>query len=303
MNSPSGNATWTGYEFALAVAADFEAFFDPAAQVNIPVSVEKCNFPCVRTNANGSRIVIPEGMASEEIDGPDRLFFHLIILGHEIAHIVHRHTQAVGLECEDDAALELWADFYGAKVMMTVVTFGTNTNAFFRRFFAGDRHFEEPLESIGRACGRLVDSVYTDHERYPRPLTRVGLILNGVVSFIRHHSAGTEMDPIWYYSVFKRIFAPQSIRDLMLLRPETATFDPEPIMRAMQWHKREQGSGSSIALGLNPALERYLHTTFDQTDEERAASFEARLEEFRDGPYDLDLKNPFLRSPDQNEPS
>lgn len=42
----------------------------------------------------------------EEITDAPRMFFHLIILGHEIAHLVHRHLYAGQQETADYRALE-----------------------------------------------------------------------------------------------------------------------------------------------------------------------------------------------------
>ena len=275
----------SGAELARAAAADFESFFFPAAGMRVNVSVEAINHACIRTNSRGSSIVIPREMAAEPIDDPDRLHFHLLILSHEIAHLVHRHTHAGQQQNKDYRSLEYWADFYGAKVMMALLTYGRRVGPIFRQFFPGEHFFEDTLESIGRAVGRLVETVYTDDPRYPPPLLRVGLASNGVTSFFRFHL--NNPDPIWPFSVFKRIFSSPAVKELMLFRPEDVEYDEDPVRRALAWHREMQGTCRAIALGMKPPFLPFLHTTFDQTEEEIAFSRKIRRDELRKAGFDV----------------
>ena len=84
----------SGKFIAEAAAADFEYFFLPGLGPKVPISIEGALHPGIRTNAEGTRIVIPPDMAADRIDTADKLFFHLLILGHEIAHLVHCHGHA-----------------------------------------------------------------------------------------------------------------------------------------------------------------------------------------------------------------
>ena len=113
-------------------------------------------------------------MAGEVIDSPDKLHFHLLIISHEIAHVVHQHNDETDQPRDDFHALEMWADFYGSKVMMCLLTFGARISPKFRQFYP-DSHFpEEALESMGRAAERLVTGVLDRvHPRYPFPFCSV----------------------------------------------------------------------------------------------------------------------------------
>ncbi|WEK01290.1 MAG: hypothetical protein P0Y59_06285 [Candidatus Sphingomonas phytovorans] len=289
-DGPTGGPDLTGEQLARAVAADFESFFLPWGPLEVRIAVEAAHSACIRRSGDETRIVIPPDMAREEIDSPDRLFFHLLILSHELAHLVHRHLYAGVQEAADYRALEYWADFYGAKVMMTLVTFGERVNKIFRVFFPATHFFEAALESVGRAVGRLVETVYTDDDRYPPKLLRVGLTSNGVTSFLRHDMINPP--PIWYFSVFKRVFASQPVRELMLLYPEQMDLNVDPIERARKWHREMQGDKIAITPWFKPEVVIYLHTSFDQTDEERAASERMRLEELQAAGYLLNEPKP-----------
>lgn len=273
----------TGEMLAQAAAEDFRDFFLAGSAPKFRVAVEAAHHPCVRRTGEDVRIVIPPDMARAIIDDADDMFFHLLILGHEMAHLVHRHLYAKTEEAADDRALEYWADFYGAKLVMVLVSMGERCNTIFRRFFPGAHFFETALESIGRAVGRLVETVYSEDSRYPPRLLRVGLISNGVTSYFR--LALKNPHPIWYYSVFKRIFAAPAVKELMILNPEAVEMDREPIERAVKWHRQLQGTAPAIYPWLKPAVVLFLHTSFDQTEEERIESERIRLEELQAAGY------------------
>lgn len=94
------------------------------------------NSPCVRSDKTGSYIVIPREMAEDVIKTLDRLIFHLLMLGHEIAHLVHRHLDGASSQSDEDyRSLELWADFYGAKVAMTLLTYGEKISPLAHQFW------------------------------------------------------------------------------------------------------------------------------------------------------------------------
>jgi hypothetical protein len=276
----------TGETLALLAAEDFKDFFLPGGAPKFRIAVEATHHACIRRRGEDIRIVIPSEMARATIEDADEMFFHLLILGHEMAHLVHRHLYAHTPEIADNRALEYWADFYGAKVVMVLISMGERCNAIFQRFFPSTHFFEAALESIGRAVGRLVETVYSNDLRYPPKLLRVGLISNGVTSYFR--LALQNPPPIWYFSVFKRIFASPSVKELMILDPSVVEPDREPIDRAAKWHRELQGRAPAIYPWLKPEVVLYLHTSFDQTDEERIASERIRVEELQTAGYLLD---------------
>jgi hypothetical protein len=285
----------TGEDLARAAASDFSSLFLPGQAPVFSISVEGAHHACIRRTGEDIRIVIPPDMARENIEDADRMFFHLLIIGHELAHLVHRHLHAAEQEKADYRALEFWADFYGAKMMMALISHGEGCGALFRRFFPEKQVFEAPLESIGRAVGRLVETTYSDDSRYPPKLLRVGLTSNGVTSFLRHSMA--DQPPIWYFSVFKQIFGSAPVKELMLFNPEQAELGIDPLERALKWHREMQGSAAAITPGFKPAFADVLHTSFDQTEGERKASATMRLIELQAAGYLLDETVPEIGDP------
>ena len=271
-------AVITGKDVAEAAVADFAAFFAPGWTVEIPVRFGPVAFPWVKRQSGVDRIVIPQDMAGQVVDSPELLIFHLLMIGHEIAHVVHKHLDGADEQSvEDYHSLELWADFYGAKVMMTLLTFGPRLSEIALRFFP-ERKTEEALEVIGNAVGYLVSSVYQNHKRYPKKLVRVAATSNGVTSFMRN-LRGKDFQLILYYSIFKRVFSSPAVRELRLLDPKSIEGAEEPIKRAADWHRAKQAGAMAITPGLHPRIALFLHTHYDQTEAELLDGQKERREE------------------------
>lgn len=269
----------TGADLARDAAADFENFFLPQHEVKVRIEVNDTNVAVTRGTGDRVRIVISRGMAAEVIDSPEKLYFHLFIIGHEIAHVVHLHNEGPEQTKNEYYALEMWADFYGAKTMMCLVTYGQRVRAVHRSFFPFPA-FERPLEAMGNAAARLVTQVYIPHPLYPFPLLRVGLLTNGIHSFMRRELENAPS--IWPYSIFRRMFAPSPIRSLMRAHPEHMEENFEPIERAREWHLKMQGDRIAIAPWLKPQVVHHLHTSFQQTPAEREHSYQTRVRELQE---------------------
>lgn len=271
----------TGRAVALAAASDFSRFFYPVHPFTVGARVGAVNSPCVRNDKTGSYIVIPREMAEDVISTPERLLFHLLMMGHEIAHLVHRHLDGASSQSDDDyRSLELWADFYGAKVAMTLLTYGERLHPIAKQFWP-DRNLHQLLLDVGRAVATLITKVYKEHRRYPPKLERAALTSNGVMSFVRNYY-GTAFDLNFYYSVPIRILlSDPATRELILLDGGRTDFADDPIFRATEWHRKAQAGATSITPGFLPHVLNYLHTTFSQTDDEIAESRRIRLDELK----------------------
>jgi hypothetical protein len=270
------------------VAADFEGFFFPWTPFKVPVVFTAAAYPGVKADKAGTRIVLPRDMGDVSIDEPTKLFMHLLILGHEIGHLVHKHLHAANAQSvEDYLSLELWADWYGAKVMATLMTYGPRTTAIGHRLLPS-RNMMDALDEVGAAVGLLVKSVYhPTSKRYPPPLERAGLTVCGLLSFLRKHLGNEQFDSRLYLHISLKIFRAPYVHELLLLAPESARFDDEPLRRAAEWHRQIQGDADAITPGFKPDVAEYLHTTFNQTADEIRASREERLEELREAGFDV----------------
>lgn len=242
----------TGEKLARLAAADFESFFHRDGKVSVPIYVERVHSARVRGTGPNSRIIITPDMAKDEIDGPDRLHLHLLILGHEIAHLVHRHVQEKPPETSDIRALEYWADFYGAKVMMTLVTCGGNISPIYKKYFPAER-FDPALRSMGAAVGTMVETVYNINKYYPDPLVRVSLTTNGIMCVLRRFMLAANVDILWMLSAAYRLMLAPPTRRLINTHPDQLDKFLIPLEDARQWHLNMQkltrpSTGGSIRI-------------------------------------------------------
>lgn len=278
----------TGRHLALAVAMDFEAFFEPGQAPHVNVVVGTVGAPTIRAIKDAVVILLPKDMADQVVDSPMTMFLHLFALGHEIAHLVHQHLHgASGQPIEDYRGLEMWADFYGAKVAMALVTYGGTIHRLTADFYPGETNKFTCLKDVGDALGRLAETWYADPSpRYASRLVRVGLAYNGIMSFLRHH-LGPEFENHLYESVFRVIYRSDTLAKFVILEGDSVTVDEEPIHRSALWHRDMQGDAAALTPGFRPELLNILHTTFDQTEEEIEESRAKRLKELRDAGFDV----------------
>lgn len=268
----------TGEKLARLAAADFESFFEPKSKVSVRIFVESGPIARVRGTGANARILISPDMADDVIDGPDCFHLHLLIIGHEIAHLLHRHVQTEPPETSDIQALEYWADFYGAKVMMTLVSFGPNISAIYKEYFPEDR-FDPALRSMGSAIGRMVETIYSIDKRYPAPLVRVSLTTNGIMCVLRRFMLANNVDIRWMLSAILRIMSAPETKSLMNTSPGQIDGLLAPLERARQWHLNEQKAHPPIEQWLHPALIPFLGTAFEESELEIALAGAERQEE------------------------
>ncbi len=276
----------TGRLLALAVATDFEAFFEPGEAAHVNIVVGAVGAPTIRSIKDAVVILLPKDMADQVVDTPETMFFHLFALGHEIAHLVHQHLHgASGQPIEDYRGLEMWADFYGAKVAMALMTYGSTIHHLTVAFYPEEKNQAARLKDIGAALGRLADTWYGGASpRYASRLVRVGLGYNGIMSFLRS-DLGPGVEKPFYEAVFLAIYRSEALLKHVVIEDHLATVDEDPIRRSARWHREMQGDTAALTPGFRPKLLKILHTTFDQTDEDIEASRARRLKEFQDAGF------------------
>lgn len=281
----------TGEVLANMALQDFADFFLPGYELVIPLTIgDTSSHASAKSRGPKRWIAISRDMADHEIATPATFLFHLLILGHEIAHVVHEHVYAGQQEARDHSALEFWADFYGAKVAMTLITFDTRICESFSRYLRSASENKKRLTYLAEAVDMMIaGNVYNSHPKYPPPLVRAGLINNGVTSFLRHNM-GAEFTPNMYPSIFATLMSGPSVQGFIETDALRTDFSSEPIERIQRWHREMQGNRPAITPHFRFNLLPYLHTTFDQIDEERHISKQERLAELQAAGYLQDVK-------------
>jgi hypothetical protein len=176
----------TGKKIAEKVFSDVEGFFLHKAKFVIKKEYDSPGLLYVSLKGAGlkSRIRLSSEFCSFEANTLDDLFFIIIIISHEIAHYLHKHNDHKDVEHIDVTAIETWADIYGAKIFMSVITFGKGCQALMHKVC--DKIDQEVvLQAMGRAIGRVHGSIYLPNvdKRYPPAIERVRTLFAGITAF------------------------------------------------------------------------------------------------------------------------
>lgn len=121
------------------------------------------------------------------------LFYCLIIAGHELAHWANAHTKHADSDDLDSKAIEMWADFYGSRLVLTAIARCSSLQEIIRKLRtpAYDAERENALlPAYGEALRRVYDRVYSPvsaSPKYPSAVERVHICGAGVSSFFYRH--------------------------------------------------------------------------------------------------------------------
>lgn len=266
----------TGAEVAEQAVEDFHSFYHPAAGFQLRLGFNGITIArCVGIGPSGG-IVMSEDFKSQPVDSLEELAFVLLILGHEVAHYVHLHNAVNQLPAVDNRSLEDWADFYGAKVMMTLMAYGARTGPLFQRL-RGTANVDEVYVKIGNALARLAHSVFpTYSSSYSTPLTRVGNCVCGILSFVDalHETKDLKRS----LEIQQLLYSNPVLHRLIIDQGQAYLTDDMPA-RSLAIHRGLQPTRAGITPGLQLELERFLRTSFDNDDDSIARNAEAALAE------------------------
>lgn len=254
-----------------AVKADVESFFPNRQDFVVRVEFDGAN-PCCRGVGGKCRICLPAEFRNLEVSNLDDLHFWLITLGHEIAHYLNRHNDfnVAGEESKfETRSIEDWADFYGTKMMMSLITFGNCTRAIYTGYEGAD-NVTSRIESMARALFQLTSTFFNiQSAKYAPRMTRVASCVNGINSFLDKYSGMN----VWRsVGVMQKIFLSPELQPIF--KNEGLDF-PESIDQTVTVHQAIQGLDPAISVGLASLLEPFIGTNFLTTPEQRSQHTEA----------------------------
>lgn len=259
--------TISGKSLVDAVIIDVRTFFPNRPTFGIKVEYSGRGPSCLGVGVD-TRIRLPREFQALQISTADDLHFWLIVLGHEIAHYLNRHNDFnVGVQesALETRSIEDWADFFGTKLMMTIITFGPLISPFYREYPENAR-YETRVDSMANAFARLANSFYiTDSPRYSPRASRVGNGVAAICSFLDKYNGG--MQVFRSFAVMKRIYFSPSLDQIM--QSEPLSF-PEDVSTIVDIHQTIQGVAPAITEGLRADLVKFIGTTYATTPEERS---------------------------------
>lgn len=132
--------------------------------------------------------------ADSAVNDHSDLFYCLIIAGHELAHWANAHTKHLDKDDLDSKAIEMWADFFGTRLVFSAVARCMNVKEIITgrlRTPAFDVVGPDALlPEYGRALRRVYDTIFVPagvSPKYPSPRERVHICAAGVTSFFYRH--------------------------------------------------------------------------------------------------------------------
>lgn len=257
----------TGKQVLEAFKSDVEGFFYPDAGFVMNTAVNGIKTRYVGDAEKGG-IAVSHDLAAFEVRSLADLMFVLLVLGHEAGHLLNVHGAHQDSSKDETRALEVWADFYGAKVAMAVMTIGTKVRAMVDSH--GGTNAGVRLDAIGVALGRLSGTYFevADRRYEPSP-TRVATFVAGVMSglvvnWVQHGHVPSVENLI---HAQRRIYATEDMRAQLLLvqgsAPEQSQFST-----IRHIHQKIQGDKSAITAGMKCVASEWIQTNYDGTDEE-----------------------------------
>lgn len=204
------------------------------------------------------------------------LFYCLVIAGHELAHWANAHTKHLDKDDLDSKAIEMWADFFGTRLVFTAVARCTKIKQVITgrlRTPAIDAGGPDALlPEYGRALRRVYETVFVPagiSPRYPTPNERVHICAAGVTSFFYRHLG--QMHQGRTIAALRSVLL-EPFKDLLDLFQEDANQDDsdEIAFRNIEIHLGLKQGRTLITPGVRPQFNQLVGTHYLGHDENMA---------------------------------
>lgn len=164
----------------LDIARDFESFF--ITDYKVKLDFGKHNGLSIKGTGIKTRIKIPNEFANMEINSDEDLVYVVLLMGHELAHHINKHNSYITNTNEEHRAIEMWADYFGISISLTILLYDTN----FRKYIKGKYlSNDEYIRLVLRVFDRLYSNVYKNSDsKYESAEYRLYTIFIGIVSWI-----------------------------------------------------------------------------------------------------------------------
>lgn len=268
--------TITGQNLFEAVREDIETFFSLKKGFKVLAEFGGAKITCTGTG-DRCRILLSSDFCKSEILDADRLHFSLLVICHELAHYLHKHNEHRDENNLETRSIEDWADFFGAKIMMSVITFGKKTREIYESF-SENSNSGNRINSMGNALALLAATFYNiNSEKYSNRLSRVGFSVAGINSFLDTYLGN--IDITRSFSVMRRVYDSPDFKHIIQHEYMSFMKGSGSISTIDSIHKKIQGFKPCISEGLVPKLFPYIGTAYNTTPEFRSKYIEYVQEE------------------------
>ncbi len=265
-----------------AAISDFEGFYINNLKVKIEWNTDTALL--IRGDGKNARILIPKIFMSMPVDKDEDKVYTLFIIGHELAHYINKHNYHDDQSDDDSSALEMWADFFGTIIGMSILLLGKKTHTLFHNDMIQDG--DKAMELILLSLDRLYEIFQSNDgtKKYEHSSSRLHTISSGITSFLVRHDMSIikEDDPKdpadkylkssqdWGIVLVKSLKPGSSLeRASEELKLQTKSDLIDLAKRATHMkilHVKLMNGKSEITTGINPCLQWILGTDFNRPD-------------------------------------
>jgi len=272
-----------GQDFIESAISDFESFY-----VN-GFKIQREYLLGIGLKISGSneqqKLTIPIDFADMELETDELKFYALLLIGHELSHYINKHNYHIDNSDTETKALEMWADFFGSVIAMSIFILGEKTKSLFSF---------NPFINKEKGLKTIIDSyeyIYpvfknTDNsDKYEHSSERLITLQSGIVSFlVRYEIAKKILDndtndlagvyfkysKAWALEFAKLTFTSPSLMEIVEIRDDLSKKDLKRLEERKnivnKIHIKLMNNNLEITSGIHPQLRWILGTDYIRPD-------------------------------------
>ena len=283
------------YKYLISTAiSDLESFFKVDVGFKVPHKFETGNFIAKVQREN---VVFSEELGNQPLQSIVDVIFCLIIVGHEFAHLLNMHNSHKDKSSSETSAIEAWADFFGARVTFTLLTYGNGVQEivdsliavpFARPPTAGERQ-NLLLSSFGRGLLKAYQTLYQSSDgskNYPHSSIRVLNVAAGISSFFFRYF--NKLLENWTLYVFKKILINNKLAELAY-NPQAEVDLEERVELIQKIHMDIKAEKVFISAGMKEEYVNLIGTHYSDNKEIQRKNMDFFKSEFKKWEFEVKI--------------
>ncbi|HIE5765845.1 TPA: ImmA/IrrE family metallo-endopeptidase [Proteus mirabilis] len=241
---------------------DLESFYKKKYNFNIKVRYSdnlRQHASIVGRNDN-SMIRFSKDCCNQRIENSTDLFVALLIVCHELAHYLNHHNYYQSSDDENNRIIEAWADNFGSKLFMVLITYGNEIKRLCD-IFSIPNDSGERINLIGFAFKKLCNMFYNNESsKYHYRMERMMHICAGISSFLQFYFGKLQLDLT--VDIYLRLYKCSGMYDIIDSDYSEYPISKDDFDRIIEIHYPLQNGNSAITLGLKEEYRKYIDTAF-----------------------------------------
>lgn len=229
-----------------------------------------------------NKILVAHHVVEQPINSLKFFLFTLIVLGHEIAHCVNHHNTHQDRDARDSEAFEQWADFFGVRVALTLLTYGSFTGEAIASYgelvipyasldtVPDEVKADRLLRGLGDALALAHASIYSETDSasgYPNSADRALSVAAGVFSFFYRYFGN--LPERWAWKLTEALIIGREWVDVDSHRCSNDGQIDASVQIMSDLHIKISENRYSITPGLKPKFRNLIDTHYIRTQLEK----------------------------------